>query len=334
MGVAPCYRVEANGSDISSVLQGRLLSLKVVDEAGVRSDSATIVLEDSKGDIVLPPKGANLTIAIGYDGAPVELGKFVVDELELDGPPDVMTITAKAAPVTSGRGGQSALQSMRSRSWPEGTTIADVVRTIAEERGLQAAVHASLEAAQLFSGDQVGESDANFLTRASRDVDAVIKVAGDSIVAIPRGRGESASGRPITPILLSPSDITKYRVKLSSRWSSGTVVARYRDIDAGTEEEVPVGSGEPVSILRFASSSVAAAREAARAQLSRGQRRSAELTVTLPGHHTYQAEAPLRMSELFREGPRGDWTTTKAVHELTPGRGYVCTLEADDWRPL
>lgn len=334
MGLKPRFKIEANGSDISRVVNSRLVDMELKDEAGYRSDEFNLTLSDHdpRNPIDLPPDGAELTVWLGYDDVLTRMGVFVVDEIELSGPPYVMKIKAKASPQTAAsRSGQVALQSQRTRSWEAGTTLGDMTRTIAGEHGLRAAVDAQLDAVVLPHVDQIDESDINLLTRLSRDYDGVAKPAGGSLVLVRRGSGQTASGEEIPTVQLRPWDITQVKVNRNGR-AAGSAVAIWRDTAGAVDREVTAGEGEPVRRLRHRYTDEASAEAAARAELSRQARGEQKGSVTLPGDPDLQAEGKVELIS-FRDGIDGEWLVTSATHKLSPSNGYVTTLELEAFGP-
>ncbi|MDF1583908.1 MAG: hypothetical protein P1P78_11420 [Methyloprofundus sp.] len=63
--MTPAYKILANQNDITAAIRDRLISLNITDEAGMQSDSITIVLDDRDNIIELPNKGAQLDVFIG-----------------------------------------------------------------------------------------------------------------------------------------------------------------------------------------------------------------------------------------------------------------------------
>lgn len=68
------------------------------------------------------------------------MGLLVVDELEVVWPLDSIRIKAKAATQTATKACAQMLQTHKTRSWPAGTTLDAMARTIASEHRLQSAM--------------------------------------------------------------------------------------------------------------------------------------------------------------------------------------------------
>ena len=324
----PEYRITANGDDITAVIADRLVSLRLTDEAGIESDTLELVLADHLAPIQLPPTGAELEVALGYDGVLTAMGLFVVDELELGGWPTTMTIRARAAVMKASVGGKVDLQSQKTRSWDAGTTLGAMVETIAGEHGLKPAVAAELASIALPHTDQTRESDMHLLQRLAKRHDAVLKAAGGALAMTKRGAGTTASGQALPTYTVRAKDCTAFRATLAKRDAPGTVKAFWQDTRAARREEALFGEGDPVRELRQVFPTQAAAEEAARAEWGRRARGEATASFTLSGDPSVMAEAPLR-AEGFRPGVDGEWIVSRVEHSLDAGGGYAMTIECE-----
>lgn len=60
------YSVTVNGTDITSTINPYLISISISDKAGSASDSASIELDDTGGQLILPAKGAKVVVMLGW----------------------------------------------------------------------------------------------------------------------------------------------------------------------------------------------------------------------------------------------------------------------------
>ena len=322
--MTPVYDIRAEGHNITTALRGRLLSLRVTDETGYQSDAVEIELDDRGEAIHLPRKGATLEVELGYE----ETGKakmgssYTVDEVELSGPPDTLTIRAKAADMLS------SLKQHKTRSWDD-VTISELVDSIAADHGLEPRVGDSIRAiTDRRHIDQTEESDRNLLKRLSEDYDAVSKQAGPLLLFVKRGQGKSATGQQVTPVTLSREQTGGHRVTLADSGKFQTVRAHWYDMETGERTEVQAGDDEPVYTLRENYIDEATARQAARSKLDMLNRGTATLRLTLkPGNPAIRAETPLTLTG-FREGVNGRWIATRVTHEISSS-GYSTQVEAE-----
>lgn len=325
----PDYRLLANSTDITALIRDRLLSLRYTDEAGMESDVLEITLADydPANPIQVPPTGAELELFIGYDGALDRVGMFVCDEVELAGWPGEMTIRARAAPFDQSKGGLSALQTQKTRSWAKGTKLGDMVKKIAKEHGMESAVMGSLAAIVLPHIDQADESDLHFLGRVAKKYDAIVKPAAGKLVLAKVGSAKTISGQSLPTVTLAPGDVSRFRVVMSKRETAGMVVAYCHAVKAAKRHEVKVGSGEPVRRLKMYYPTQEMALAAARSELDRRERRKVTVSITLPGRTDLVAEGRVILDG-FRDGVNGEWSITRAEHSLD-SNGFTTTVEAE-----
>ncbi|CTX93828.1 regulator of late gene expression [Escherichia coli] len=94
----PAFSISIEGRDITTVLDNRLMGLTLTDNRGFEADQLDLELDDADGKIVLPRRGAVITLALGWKGQPLfPKGAFTVDEIEHTGAPDRLTIRARSA---------------------------------------------------------------------------------------------------------------------------------------------------------------------------------------------------------------------------------------------
>jgi hypothetical protein len=317
----PLFQVLANGVDITAHIRDRLDVLRVTDEAGVQADTAEITLDDRDGLVALPPTGAELTVALGYqETGLMPMGLYTVDEIELTGWPRRLLIRGKAADM------RASLKSQKTRSWHE-VTLGDIVRTIAGEHGLTPKIADALAGIRYSHVDQTNESDLHFLTRLAREHGAIAKPAAGNLAFVPRGEAKSASGRGLPAVSITAADLSDYRVTLADRGKYGSARAFWRDQAAARDVEVVVGSGEPVFTLRHPHPDAAQARAAAQAKLDALARGSATLSASMVGRPELGAEAKLTIVGV-RSGVDGAWVITKAEHTLD-ANGLRTAIEAE-----
>ena len=318
----PVFRIVIDGrQDVTDRIRDRLLSLRVADEAGRLSDSAELRLDDRDGVLALPRRGAGMEISLGYeDRREAVAGTYVVDEVELSGPPQTLAVRAKAADM------RSSLKAQKTRSWDD-VSLGELVSSIAADHGLEARVGSALRTVRISHLDQTEESDLHLLTRLARDHDAVAKPAGGVLLFVPRGEAASATGRQMPVVDVRPEDCRRWSVTIADREAYRSVRAHWHEPESGERRTETAGDGAPAWTLRRTWASASEAREAARAKLSALKRGTVRLSLALsPGNPVVAAEAELRLRG-FRDGADGSWTCSRVVHRLDRG-GYATSVEA------
>jgi phage protein D len=162
------FKVIAAGINITSQIKDRLLALVVTDEAGFKSGTVEITLDDRDNAIELPLPGAPLVLFMGYkETFLVPMGVFTADEVVAKGPPDRIIIRGKAV------------------------NLGGSIKEPKVAKPLRAFTYEHI--------DQTDESDIHFLTRIGKGHDAIASVKGQTLLFVNKGEGKTASGIPMIP---------------------------------------------------------------------------------------------------------------------------------------
>lgn len=74
--IAPAFMLKLDNDDITQALSDRLISLTMTDNRGFEADQLNIELDDTDGQIALPPRGGTLTLWLGWqDSALIKKGR-------------------------------------------------------------------------------------------------------------------------------------------------------------------------------------------------------------------------------------------------------------------
>lgn len=322
MGLRPDFLLTIGSADVTARVRDRLLRLSLVDASGEDGDTFEFEIDDRDGLVAAPRRGVSISVSLGYaDQALTTMGEFTVDEVELAGPPELMTVRAKSADM------RSTIKSPRTRAWSN-TTIARIVQTIASEHGLKPAVAASLGATVVQHRDQTNESDLHFLTRLAVDHGAVAAAKHGRLVFAISSSATSVSGEALPVVTLDRRDLTTWRLTDTDRDEHGSVRAKWRDMGAAKTRFAKAGSGDPTTTLRHVYPTEAAAQAAADARAKKLKRGAKALELTMPGLTTLRAQTPIEVTGL-RSDYLGRWIVSKAEHEIDfGGGGYTTRVEA------
>ena len=134
------FSVVVGGQDITLNLNPVLQSLRVIDKAGMSSDTASLELDDREGQIVLPRPGALVLISLGWEGRGMgRVFEGTVDEIRASGSRSGRTLSISAKGMDT-RGKPKEGQ----RRHFDDTTIGDALSATAEKAGLTMSVDAEL----------------------------------------------------------------------------------------------------------------------------------------------------------------------------------------------
>lgn len=320
MGLTPAFKLIAQTQDITLTIAKYLLSIRVCDSIGTESDTVEIVLDNDKHHIQLPQVGARLTVFLGYKETTLtKMGVYTVDELELAGPPNTLTIRAKAADMNA------SLKAPKTRTWHM-VTLQTMIETIAAEHQLQPKISLDLNAVDYKTVHQTRESDLNLLTRLGRQIGAITKISGEHLLCLKQGQANTVSGKALPSIHIEPKQVTSWRVSITNRDTYSCVQATYWDDQAALEKTVHVGHSSPVFTLRQNFQNEQEAYHAAESQFAAFAQSQHHLTLNTIGDPKAMAQTPLHLSG-FTDGINGNWIVQTAEHRINHS-GYVCCVRA------
>lgn len=280
MGLAstPDFGLSADGKDITAIVNAYASSITLTDNSGEKADRLTIALS-LPAEIKTPSKGAVLKLSLGITSL-INKGKFVVDEVMVTGPPRMVQIVAQSAPMDNSKSA-SILQSQKTRSW-DAITLGNLLKTVANDHGLDYKISQSLENITIDHIDQVSESDMNLMTRISKRYGAVSKPANGYWLLLKEGEGKSVSGNSLSEVTLTPDQVTTWQARTSSRGKPQRVTATYINHDTGLTEEISIGEGTPEFRIAYKYPSKEEAFARISAQVKSAESAGDTLNLTLP----------------------------------------------------
>ncbi|RFA31321.1 late control protein [Alkalilimnicola ehrlichii] len=322
-GLKPSYRLTVNGIDIGPTVNGRLISLTLTENRGLEADTLNLTLTDHDNALQLPPRGAAIEVAIGWEHEGlIDKGMFTVDEISYSGSPDQLSIRARSVNM------RTSLPTQKSRSWHE-TTLGEIVRTIAAEHGLEPVIGNSLANEAVPHRDQTAQSDMDFLSHLAHHHDALVTVKGNHLLFIPAGTGHTASGTPLPTAEIHRHDGDQYSYSVADRNSYTGVRAYWNDLAEGEQKEILVGEEANAKELRPIFASEEEALTEARSELKRLQRGTAEFSMTLAvGRPQLLVETPIRARGFKAAVDQTPWVALRVTHTLNDA-GYVTDFDAE-----
>jgi len=320
------WRITADARDVTAAIRPRLISLEVTDKPGLDSDTLTLTIADHDHAVALPPRGVILRVAIGWDGQGlVDRGSYRVDEVSHDGPPDKITIKARAADLTGG------LKAQREDSY-HGQTLGDVLGTVANRNGLTLAVAPDLAGLPIPHVDQTNESDAHFLTRLADRFDAVGTIKDGRLLFTPRGTGTTAAGATLPALILRRTATTGHAFAVKDREGKTTGVrAQWRDYDAAQTGYATVGDEGSVTTLKRVYPTEGEAKAAAQAAINRIGRGERSLSLDLArGEPAAIAGQPVTVAGFRPELDAVDWIAETVSHTVTADGGLRTQIQCQE----
>lgn len=326
------WSVSLDGKDLTDKVNPRLSSLTIAEKRGDEADQLDIVLNDPDGKLQIPPDGAVLTVALGWErgsGLPLGLvakGRYKVDEAKFRGPPDQITIRARSADLAGG------IRVRKERAFV-GHTVKQIVSAIAADNGLTPRIDAALGAKTVPALGPGAKSDAALLRLLGKRFDAVATVKAGALIFAPIGKGQSASGKPLGSVTIDRTMTGTVDYGRTARQAYDGAEASWHDKSTGKRKTVKAGhkgTGK-ARRLRKVYANEADAKHAAAAAHSRTSRAKAQCTLDLPlGRPDIFPNKPVTLTGFKPEINARKWVVSEASHSMD-GQGGLktsLTLEA------
>ncbi len=321
----PAYQLLLGKQNLTANLSTRLHSLNLTLCREKEADQLDIALNDHDGLLEIPKRGVSLSVALGWqESGLIQQGSFTVDEVEVSGVPDIITLRARSASMTG------LMNERREKSWHR-VSLENIVRTMAARYQLTPKVDQAFKAVTIDHIDQTHESDLSFLTRLAHRYDAVMTVKEQYLLFIPIGAARTVSGGNLPSIVLARQDIEQYRYHVAQRESYAGVRAYWHHFGMAQRQSVIVGGENRynLKVLPEQYASQAQAQAAATAEWQRIQRSQATLSMTLAlGRPDCFPEMPVRLTGFKPEIDQTAWLIARVSHTLAE-QGYTTTLECE-----
>ncbi|EDM3689386.1 phage protein D [Salmonella enterica subsp. enterica serovar Infantis] len=328
----PAYRLVYNRKDITHDVSVYVTSVSYTDKLSGESDEIQVDLEDSEGrwrDAWYPGKGDTLTLLMGYAGEPLrECGTFSIDEIELSGPPDSVSLRGLATSVTV------AMRTKVSRGF-ENTTLAAIAQRIAGKHHLQ--LQGQIEPLTLDRVTQYDETDLGFLKRLARDYGYLVKVTHTHVIFSSLDKLRDAA----SAFTLARCDVSRYSLRDTiNRIYKG---AKHRSQNSRTKKVVTyqANGGESASTVtvpfRLNNTSAdtltlsgrvgnrGAAEHRTRAALSLKNQYQKVATLSMAGNIRLRAGHNVTLTGFGAVD--GKWLTGSVRHSMTRSGGYAMDVE-------
>ena len=232
--LTPVAKLSINGKPFNTDALSRIISISLTDKSGFEADELTVSLSDHDGKLALPPKSAEITIALGYiETGIVDKGSYKITEVSWSGAPDTLYITAQSAD-TSDRFSEA-----KEKSWHK-TSLKEIIESIAAANGYTPIIGKAYQDEKIDHIDQSNESDAAFLSRLAERYDAIATVKHGRLLFVSSGEATTASGQPLPTIRITRNSGDQYTFRYSNTESYNAVRAYYIDKKTGKKHEVVI----------------------------------------------------------------------------------------------
>lgn len=318
----------ADGTDLTDKVNPRLLDLTLTEKRGEEADTLEVTIHNHDAAVSPPKKGAILNLSLGWksgDDVSVGLvgkGRFKVDEVKRGGPPDRISMRARAADFASD------YRTRKDGIWKD-MTLGSILTEIAGRHGLTPRIHPDLAGKPVAAIEQKAKSDMAFVRDLGRRYDAIAAPKGGALVFMPIGATTTAAGQPLTEVALVKQEGWTWDFSTTARDDYDGAQASYRDTDAGRNRTVKIGSGKRKRLKKVYASE-ADARAAAQGEASKRKRGTFKFTYDLAlGDPQLMPNCRVFLKGWDSEIDGIAWLVDEATHSLDGSGGLKTSIKLE-----
>ena len=247
---SPQWILTYSGVNISADVSQMVLAIRYIDRLDAASGELELELEDStklwQGPWY-PALGDVVSLQIGYSGGPLlDCGEFQIDELELDGPPDVMRLRCLAAYITT------AMRTANTVAY-ENMGIVEIAGQIAAKYGLTLVTASSESGSDVVFArvTQRRQMDLEFLKRLAREHNFDFTVRAGQLIFYERPALESVAAAAV----ITRSDTVRFSFRNRTRRIYDAAIFSYFDPDTkelitqSVPADQPAPTGDTLKIV-------------------------------------------------------------------------------------
>jgi phage protein D len=324
------WKVFVDGEDITSAMQPFLMKISISDKDGSASDTCSLELDDSGGQLKLPAEGAGVQVYL--QGISAFTGK--VDSVRSKGARGGGRTLSVGAKGFDAKGKVKEPQSHHM----DDATLQQFLDKAAKGAGLTGVVIDPAFAS--IARDYWSANSESFLhlgQKLARELGGTFKIRGDKAVLAKRGEGLSAAGQPLPTVvgIAPPPTATTGNVinwdiaPLEGRAKFARTKARYFDRASASFKEVEIETGieaEATSEVRNAFADEDQAKAVAEGRKSNSEREGGQGSVELDLDVTAQAEGTFILTGA-RPGIDGSYRISGVDHKADRSGGATTRLE-------
>lgn len=312
------------GRDITKDITNALIEVSYTDFMEGESDTLELVLEDVDRrwqNAWYPQHGDVVNLQMGYaDGPLLPCGDFEVDEVELDGPPDVVRIKALSAGV------KRSVRTYNGRSY-ENTTLLQIAKDVAQRNKLTQKL--KIEHVAIRYVAQAFEDDLGFLARLFAQYGYASTVRGSVLTVVKRT--DLKAGKPV--MVIARTDVSSYRFRDKVHGIFKDSQANYHDprtktlmkgkrVDPAAKRNR--SSADTLKINVRAENDQQASLKAD-AALDRANEDQTGASLSMPGNVRLMAGVNVQLTDFGHMD--GKYTITKGGHRFSRSAGYASEID-------
>lgn len=319
------YKVTVAGQDVTSRFRPLLKDLSVERSSGKASDSLDLTLADPNGSVFLPRDRDPVTVSLN--------GQWAFEGFVSDVDCSINKGSGREIKISASsidQGGKTKEPGLRHK---DKASLKDVASEWGQKAGIQMQVLGSIAGVERDYWIQQNESFMSWGQRVAREVGGTFKIIGKRGFLTPRNEGISASGRALTPILVTVGHGGNFLEgnisPIVGRPRFSDVALSYFDRAKGERVEVEINTGitgVDTKLRKLVTEATEGqAKKKAEALGKESDREKGSGSVTIVGDARAEPEAICIVSG-FRPGVDGSYQIDTVSHSVSKKNGFTTDL--------
>jgi len=323
------FSLIVDGTEYAGNIVPRLQSLSLTEKLEDGADELEVILSNHDGQLAPIKRGVFATLKLGWKDGPdvtaglIDKGRFKIDQVVKEGPPDVLRITGRSADLTG------AMRRRRDKGW-KGKTIGEIVTDVAQANGLEPRVHPDLAKIQLQSVEQAAKSDIAFIRDLGRRYDAIATQKDGKLLFMPIGTDTTTGGKNIQRLTITRRGNGRFSFTAADREEHDGAEAQWHDRAGARKRTVKQGKAANPRRIKRTFGSEQEARAAAAAEAKRAERGQYTFTHEMAfGDATIEPNRKVTLQGFDSEIDDIRWLIKQATHILDGNGGFTTSIEMD-----
>lgn len=307
------------GKNVTGDVSPFLSKVCYTDKVEAESDDILLVFEDTANkwqSSWYPQQGDVLSVKIGNADNVLDCGLFEIDEIELEFPPDTMTVKAVAASITQ------SLRTKNNKAF-EKQSLRKIAQYFADKHGLKLIGKTSeLQKIEIERKTQTDQTDLSFLVALATDFGLIFSIRGNQLIFMDTDELEKQT----SIATIDRQQMNKARfVDKTSQTFAGVSVSR-RDVRSNSVKKweiQPSGkTGEADTLVihgRVENDTQAQAR--AKGALKNKNKDKISGSITVNGNTQLVAGVNMDLTGIGEFS--GKWQIVASTHQIEPSGGYT-----------
>ena len=311
----PRYLIEINGTDATSMIHDKLISLNLVDNANNESDTLDIVVS---GNFERPKYEDEVKVYFGFESNFSFVGLFKVQSTSKSF--TQLSISASSVDFSD------SFKVKRHVTY-ENLSIKQIVSQVASRHGLK--VKSDYDDLFILSQAQTNESDMHFLNRLAKEYNAIFNVKNETLYFMKKLK-DGGKSEDLPKYNIDVNYCSDINIEYSNTTAYNSCEVSWHDTKENKtlKRYYPKSADEPILKLNGSFKTEAQALERAKAQLQKANQGLVKGSLKKEGELIFAGGVITLVNNIDLDN--NEFQVTRVTHTLDKNSGWVTAIEFEN----